>query len=109
MHKYAHSLITIIDFPGVQAKLAQMAAYGYIIRATKQLTLTAVDEGLKPAVASAIAKYHCTELTRTIINHAMDIHGGKAIMLGRHNYLAASYQGIPISITVEVRIYSHVI
>jgi acyl-CoA dehydrogenase len=31
----------------------------------------------------------------------MDIHGGKAIVLGPRNYLAHGYQSLPISITVE--------
>jgi acyl-CoA dehydrogenase len=31
----------------------------------------------------------------------MDIHGGKGICLGPKNYLARTYQGTPISITVE--------
>ncbi|MGD8643980.1 MAG: DUF1974 domain-containing protein, partial [Chromatiales bacterium] len=32
---------------------------------------------------------------------AMDVHGGKGILLGPSNYLARGYQGVPISITVE--------
>ena len=31
----------------------------------------------------------------------MDVHGGKAIMLGPKNYLARNYESVPISITVE--------
>ena len=46
-------------------------------------------------------KYHCTELARRVTNDAMDVQGGKGIMLGRSNYLARIYQGIPIAITVE--------
>lgn len=70
-------------------------------RATRLMTLTAVDNELKPGVASAIAKYHLTEISRKVITNAMDIHGGKAIMSGKLNYLANAYQGLPISITVE--------
>ncbi|HAK36050.1 MAG TPA: hypothetical protein DCM44_16780, partial [Pantoea sp.] len=32
---------------------------------------------------------------------AMDIAGGKGIMLGNNNFLARAYQGAPIAITVE--------
>jgi acyl-CoA dehydrogenase len=42
-----------------------------------------------------------TERMRTIINDAMDIHGGKGIMMGPNNYLGHAYQTIPIAITVE--------
>jgi len=31
----------------------------------------------------------------------MDIHGGRAICMGPNNYMARSYQQIPIAITVE--------
>jgi acyl-CoA dehydrogenase len=48
-----------------------------------------------------VLKYHCTELGRKIANDAMDVHGGKGIMLGPKNYLARNYQGVPIAITVE--------
>lgn len=93
--------LPIYKFEGIQEKLAEIGAFAYAIEAMRLLTLTAVDSGIKPSVASAIAKYHMTELSRKIVNHAMDIHGGKGIILGPSNYLARAYQGIPISITVE--------
>lgn len=91
----------ILNFEGVSARLGAMVGYTYMSRATRLMTLTAVDNELKPGVASAIAKYHLTELSRKVITNAMDIHGGKAIMSGKLNYLANAYQGLPISITVE--------
>ena len=36
-----------------------------------------------------------------MIIDAMDITGGKGIMLGQSNFLARAYQGAPIAITVE--------
>jgi acyl-CoA dehydrogenase len=36
-----------------------------------------------------------------VANDAMDVHGGKAIMLGPKNYLARGYESVPIAITVE--------
>jgi acyl-CoA dehydrogenase len=60
-----------------------------------------VDLGEKPAVPSAIAKYHATEMSREVIRDVMDIHGGKGIALGPRNYLGRAWQGAPIWITVE--------
>ncbi len=89
------------EFEGVQDPMAQIAGFAYILDACRLFTLTANDLHQKPAVASAIAKYHMTELARQGLNHAMDIHGGRGIMMGPHNYLGRAYQGIPICITVE--------
>ena len=50
---------------------------------------------------SAIVKYHCTHRGQRSIIDAMDITGGKGIMLGEGNFLARAYQGAPIAITVE--------
>lgn len=91
----------LIQFEGISQALGNMVGLTYTTHAMRMLTLIAVDQQHKPAVASAIAKYHATEMSRMIINHAMDIHGGKAIMLGVHNPLATVYQALPISITVE--------
>ena len=55
----------------------------------------------KPSVLSAILKYHLTERGRECIGHAMDVHGGKGIIMGPNNYLGRSWQGAPIFITVE--------
>jgi acyl-CoA dehydrogenase len=38
---------------------------------------------------------------RRVANDAMDVHGGKGIMLGPRNYLGRGYQSVPIAITVE--------
>ncbi len=78
-----------------------MAGNAYIIDAAVSVTTTALTRGEKPSVPSAILKYHCTELARGIGNDAMDVHGGKGIMLGPSNYLGRGYQALPIAITVE--------
>lgn len=93
--------LSIAHFEGVAAALARIAGLTYLIEATRRFTVTAVDASLKPALASSIAKYHMTEFARTIINDAMDIHGGRGIQMGPRNYLAQGYIAIPISITVE--------
>ncbi len=89
------------NFEGVADVLGRMAGLTYMVDATRITTAQAVTDGERPAVLSAIAKYHLTETMRRIINDAMDIHGGKSICFGPHNVLAHAYQAIPISITVE--------
>ncbi len=88
-------------FEAVEEVIARLAGRAYIMEATRVMTAGAVDLGEEPAVPSAIVKYHLTELGRQVANDAMDVHGGKGIMLGPRNYLARGYQGVPIMITVE--------
>ncbi len=93
--------LPIGKFHGVGEALARMAGNVYTMLAASRVTCTALLHGEKPAVPSAILKYHNTELGRDVANDAMDVHGGKAIMLGPKNYLARGYQSVPIAITVE--------
>ncbi|MDF3011307.1 MAG: hypothetical protein K0S03_2103, partial [Burkholderiales bacterium] len=86
---------------GVEEALGRIAAHCYMMDATRVMTAGAVDLGEKPAVLSAIAKYHMTERARTCVNDAMDIHGGKGICLGPNNWIGRGYQMTPIAITVE--------
>jgi len=93
--------IPIGYFEGVEEALTSIAGNSYIMNATRELTLTGLDTGEVPSVISGIVKYQMTERMRTVINHAMDVHGGHGICLGPKNFLGRAYQGIPISITVE--------
>jgi len=93
--------LPIGKFHGVGEALARMAGNVYTMTAASRVTVTAIANGEKPAVPSAILKYHNTELSRLIANDAMDVHGGKAIMLGPKNYMARNYESVPIAITVE--------
>lgn len=88
-------------FEGIEEALARIAGYTYAISALSRQTATAVDAGEKPSVPGAIAKYQATEMSREIIKDAMDVHGGKGIILGPKNYLGRAWQGAPIWITVE--------
>jgi acyl-CoA dehydrogenase len=88
-------------FEGIEEALARIGGNTYVMDAARRMTAGAVDLGEKPSVISAIAKYHCTERGRQVINDAMDVHGGKGICLGPNNYLGRAYQQIPIGITVE--------
>jgi acyl-CoA dehydrogenase len=93
--------LPIGQFEGVQEALAAVGAHAYACNALRQFAATAVDQGERPSVASAIAKLHGTHLAQEVGRHAMDIHAGKGIMLGPSNWLARHYQGAPIAITVE--------
>ena len=92
---------SIANFEGVGEALTRIAGNTYIMNAAVAVTAGAIDQGEKPAVPSAILKYHCTEMARKVANDAMDIHGGKAVMMGPNNYLGRSYMATPIAITVE--------
>jgi acyl-CoA dehydrogenase len=88
-------------FEGIEAALARIASNAYATSALSRMTATAVDLGEKPAVPSAIAKYHTTEMARELIRDAMDVHGGKGVIMGPRNYLGRGWEGVPVSITVE--------
>jgi len=89
------------NLEGIQEQLAMLTGYCYLANAVRATTVSAIDHGLKPAVVSAITKYHLTELARKAINSAMDIHAGKAVMNGPDNYLINHYMANPVAITVE--------
>jgi len=88
-------------FEGVEAVIARMTGLTYTMDAARSVTAGAIDGGEKPSVPSAMLKYHVTEMSRTVANDAMDVHGGKGICLGPRNYLGRGYQAVPIAITVE--------
>ncbi len=88
-------------FEGIEEPLARIAAYTYIMDAARTFATASIDAGEKPSVASAIVKYHVTELGRKLACDGMDIHGGKGICLGPKNYLGRGYEAAPIAITVE--------
>ncbi len=93
--------LSIGKFEGVDEAMARIGGFTYQMEASQDLALTALDIGEKPSVLSAVLKYHNTERMRKTLNDAMDVHGGKAVVLGPRNYLARAYQAIPIAITVE--------
>ncbi len=93
--------VPIGKFEGVEEALARIGGLTYMMDAARLLTSSALMLGEKPSVISAIVKYHLTEGARQVINDAMDVHGGRGICMGPSNYLARTYQQIPIAITVE--------
>jgi acyl-CoA dehydrogenase len=92
---------SISNFEGIEEALGNIAGYTYVNEASRIMTAGAVDLKIKPSIASAIAKYHMTELARDMVSHAMDVNAGQAIQTGPRNYLAHVHMAIPVSITVE--------
>ena len=91
----------IAEMQGIKDSIARQVCNTVIMDATRRLVAAEIDSGITSGVAAAIVKYHVTELGRQVLLDAMDVHGGKAIMLGPSNYLARAYQAAPIAITVE--------
>jgi acyl-CoA dehydrogenase len=87
-------------FEGVQEATADIAASGYTLEAMRQFVTKGLETGA-PAVMTAMAKYHATEMMRKSVEHSMDIVGGRAIQKGPRNFLVASYHSVPVAITVE--------
>ena len=88
-------------FEGIEEPLAQIVANSFISEAGRKITAVSIDNGEKPAILGAIVKYDITGRAQRSAINAMDIHGGKGIILGPKNYLAESYINSPIAITVE--------
>ena len=88
-------------FEGIEEPLARMAGRTYQMDAARCLFLAALDAGERPAVLSAILKYHLTETHRGVVDDAMDILGGRGICLGPANPIGRAHQAAPLAITVE--------
>ncbi|WP_430522974.1 acyl-CoA dehydrogenase [Ponticoccus litoralis] len=93
--------LPIGEFGGIQEPMAQLAADVYAMDAARRLTCAGLDEGRALSVISAIMKLHATYRMREALNHAMDVHSGKAVIDGPSNYLLPLYRAVPIGITVE--------
>ncbi|MCO6382661.1 acyl-CoA dehydrogenase [Oceanicola sp. 502str15] len=93
--------LPIGKFGGIQSPMASLAADAYAMDAARHLTCAGLDEGRALSVISAIMKAHATYRMRDALNHAMDVHSGKAVIDGPSNYLQPLYRAVPIGITVE--------
>jgi acyl-CoA dehydrogenase len=93
--------LPISAFEGIQERLARIAANAYLLDGARRLTCAGLDQGHHPAVISSIMKLHATERMRIVVDDAMDVHGGKAIIDGPSNYLGNAYRSVPVAITVE--------
>ena len=74
--------LPVSRFEGIQEVVGRIASETYRLDAARRLTLQAIDAGEKPAVISAIMKYHATEGNVAAVNAAMDVHSGKAVIDG---------------------------
>jgi acyl-CoA dehydrogenase len=93
--------VSIGKFEGVEEPLARIGGALYFVEAMRKYTLSALDQGIKPPVVTAIAKYNATEWGRRIGVDSMDVMGGAGISMGPKNLLAIPYIASPIAITVE--------
>ncbi|USD64160.1 acyl-CoA dehydrogenase [Vibrio sp. SCSIO 43136] len=93
--------MSIGKFEGVAEAMGRIGGMTYLLEAARTFTTTSLDMKEKPGIVTAIAKYHMTELARTLLNDSMDIHAGRAIQTGPMSYLSHHYSGIPVAITVE--------
>ncbi len=88
-------------FEGVEEPMARIAAAAYWTDAMRKFTLGAIDNGVKPPIVTAMAKFHQSESKRKVINDAMDVLGGAGISRGPRNVIGNIYFSLPISVTVE--------
>ncbi|WP_151714853.1 acyl-CoA dehydrogenase [Acinetobacter sp. TUM15071] len=93
--------ISVGHFEGVQEATSDIASDAYMLESFRYLVTCGLIQGGTPAVMTAMAKYYATETMRKVVNHGMDVVGGRAIQLGPRNFLALTYQSIPVAITVE--------
>jgi len=93
--------VEIGKFEAIEEHLGNIGGMTYLMEAARKYICGALDQGIKPPVVTAIAKYNQTELFRKLITEGMDILGGAAISRGPRNLLAHAWIGTPIGITVE--------
>lgn len=93
--------ISIGQFEGIEEVTSEIACETYMLEAFRYMVTCGLNQGGKPAVMTAMAKYYATETMRKLVNHGMDVVGGRAIQMGPRNFMAFAYQAIPVSITVE--------
>ena len=88
-------------FEAVQASLARIAGRTYAMDAARRVVLAALEQGQRPAVVSAIAKYNLTEMARLIAVDAIDLHGGKGVCLGPRNLVADALDTATVGVTLD--------
>lgn len=93
--------VSVGHFEGVQEATSDIASDAYMLESFRYMVTCGLNQGGTPAVMTAMAKYYATETMRNVINHGMDVVGGRAIQLGPRNFMALTYQSIPVAITVE--------
>ncbi|QQG37189.1 MAG: acyl-CoA dehydrogenase [Micavibrio aeruginosavorus] len=96
---------SLAEMGGIQEQIGKMAALTYSLDAARMGPLQDMDldktHSTRPAVSSAILKYHTTEASRTIADAAVEVHGGKGVVEGPDNPVSHLRHTIPVSTTVE--------
>ena len=93
--------MSVGQFEGIEEPMARVVGKTAILKAARDYTCGAIDQGEKPSVISAVLKLHSTEMFRDIVNDSMDILGGAGITQGPRNVTTNAYKAAPIGITVE--------
>lgn len=93
--------IPISKMEGIEEPLSRIIGQAYVVEAACNITNTAIVNGEKPSVISAMLKYQCTERMRQCVIDGMDILAGKGISDGPSNLLLNYYITQPIANTVE--------
>jgi len=86
---------------GVQSKVAEIAAFAYLFEAARVYICSAIDNGEKPPVISALLKTSTTEYAQKSAINGMDVLAGAGVMQGPNNVMGTAYTSAPVSITVE--------
>ncbi len=93
----AYSLIQNLgDNEEVDEILARIGGFTYLLEAACKYTSGFVEKNPHIPVASAILKYHSSEIAGKVINDAMKILGPKALMRGPKNMLSCIYSTLPV-------------
>ena len=93
--------LPIGKFEGVEEPLSRIFGSAYYLDAMCKYTVSALQQGIKPPIVTAMTKYLSTEILQKGLKDCMDILGGTGISLGPKNPIALFSQSSPISITVE--------
>ena len=91
----------IAKFEGVGEALTRIAGNTYIMNAAVSVTCGRDRPGREARRTCGNPEISLHRAWPQSRNDAMDVHGGKAIMMGPRNYLGRSYMATPIAITVE--------
>lgn len=85
----------------IEQVVAKIAGLTYGMDAARVYSCSALDNGEKPPVISAVMKAYSTEIGRELLKDGLDVMAGSAVQQGPNNVLGNPYMQAPIAITVE--------
>lgn len=86
---------------GVEEKVGRIAGLSYLLEAARVFGCSAIDNGQKPPVISAVLKAYTTGIAQQLAIDGMDVFAGAAVMQGPNNILGMGYKSAPVAVTVE--------